>query len=188
MKDRKLAGMRHLAALLAATFAGPAAGTLPAEIVGEPIRRVFDGKSDDLLSAGLGTEGLRGPAPGFADPANPAALELRRRAIWNNYRGLADLSEAGGFGRLSGPRDGERIAGVEYLAAVRKPGGTGITTVMLQIPAQFDPARPCLVAVASSGSRGIYGALPTAGEWGPAQGLRRRAHGQGHGYWFPRSR
>lgn len=166
MKDRKLAGTRHLAALLAATFAGPAAGTLPAEIVGEPIRRVFDGKSDDLLSAGLGTEGLRGPAPGFADPANPAALELRRRAIWNNYRGLADLSEAGGFGRLSGPRGDERIAGVEYLAAVRKPGGTGITTVMLQIPAQFDPARPCLVAVASSGSRGIYGALPTAGEWG----------------------
>ena len=115
-------------------------------------------------------EGLRGPAPGFADPAKPTALELRRRAIWNNYRGLADISAAGGFGRLSGPRDGERIAGVEYLVAVRKPGGAGITTVMLQIPSNFDPTRPCLVAAASSGSRGIYGALPTAGEWGLRKG------------------
>ncbi|HEY5559950.1 MAG TPA: 3-hydroxybutyrate oligomer hydrolase family protein [Steroidobacteraceae bacterium] len=143
---------------------------LPAEIAGVPIRRVFDGKDDDLLSAGLGAEGLRGPVPGFADPLAPTALELRRRAVWTNYRGLADLSEAGGFGRLSGPRAGERIAGIEYLAAVRKPDGGGITTVMLQIPAQFDPAKPCLVAVASSGSRGVYGALPTAGEWGLRKG------------------
>jgi hydroxybutyrate-dimer hydrolase len=170
MKCRRLAGAKPMAALLAAAVAGPAAGALPAEIVGEPIRRVFDGRSDDLLSAGLGAEGLRGPAPGFADPANPTALELRRRAIWNNYRGLADISAAGGFGRLSGPRDGERIAGVEYLVAVRKPGGAGITTVMLQIPATFDAANPCLVAAASSGSRGVYGALPTAGEWGLRKG------------------
>jgi hydroxybutyrate-dimer hydrolase len=144
--------------------------SLPAEIVGEPIRRVFDGKDDDLLSGGLGTEGLRGPPPGFADPLRPTALELRHRAIWTNYRGLADLTDAGGFGRLSGPRAGELIAGVEYLAAVRKPSGTGITTAMLQIPSGFDAAKPCLVAVASSGSRGIYGALPTAGEWGLRKG------------------
>ena len=143
---------------------------LAAEIIGEPIRRAFDGQSDDLLSAGLGAEGLRGPPPGFADPRIPTAVELRRRAVWANYRGLADLTDAGGFGRLSGPRPGERIAGVEYLAAVRKPQGDGITTVMLQIPSGFDPAKPCLVAVASSGSRGIYGALPTAGEWGLRKG------------------
>jgi len=121
-----------------------AKGPLPAEIVGEPIRRVFDGRSDDLLSAGLGAEGLRGPAPDFADRLAPTALELRRRAIWTNYLGLADLSEAGGFGRHSGPREGERIAGVEYLVAVRKPGGAG--------------------------SRGVYGALPTAAEWGLRKG------------------
>ncbi|MGH6961749.1 MAG: 3-hydroxybutyrate oligomer hydrolase family protein, partial [Dongiaceae bacterium] len=158
-------------ALLAQGLGGVALGlAVPAEIVGEPIRRVFDGRSDDLLSAGLAAEGLRGPAPGFADPLAPTAVELRRRAIWTNYRGLADLTEAGGFGRLSGPRAGERIAGVEYLAAVRKPSGDGITTAMLQIPAHFDPLKPCLVAVASSGSRGIYGALPTAGEWGLRKG------------------
>ncbi|HEX9707891.1 MAG TPA: 3-hydroxybutyrate oligomer hydrolase family protein [Steroidobacteraceae bacterium] len=162
-----------LAVLLVVCAPGPQAHAkegLPAQIAGEPIRRSFDGQTDDLLSAGLGAEGLRGPPPGFANPLAPTALELRRRAIWTNYRGLADLTDGGGFGRLSGPRAGERIAGVEYLAAVRKPGGAGATTVMLQIPAHFDPARPCLVAVASSGSRGIYGALPTAGEWGLRKG------------------
>lgn len=153
-----------------AAAAAQAADPVPARIVGEPIRREFDGRGDDLLSAGLGAEGLRGPVPGFALPAAPTALELRRRAIWANYRALTDQSDAGGFGRLSGPRPGERIAGIEYLAAVQKPGGDGITTVMLQIPAAFDPARPCLVAVASSGSRGVYGALPTAGEWGLRKG------------------
>lgn len=170
MKIGNLAGTGLVAALLTAGLAGRSAGALPAEIAGKPLRRVLDGRSDDLLSAGLGAEGLRGPAPGFSDPARPTALELRRRVIWHHYRALADLSPAGGFGRWSGPRDGERIAGVEYLAAVRKPGGTGTTTVLLQIPAGFDAARPCLVAVASSGSRGVYGALPTAGEWGLRKG------------------
>ncbi|MGH8198637.1 MAG: 3-hydroxybutyrate oligomer hydrolase family protein [Steroidobacteraceae bacterium] len=173
--DRKLrrasaGGLASLAIACGAPAPAHAKDPLPAEIVGEPIRRVFDGRSDDLLSAGLGAPGLRGPAPGFADPLAPSALELRRRAIWTNYRGLADLSEAGGFGRLAGPREGERIAGVEYLAAVRKTGGDGITTVMLQIPSHFDPAKPCLIAVASSGSRGVYGALPTAAEWGLRKG------------------
>jgi hydroxybutyrate-dimer hydrolase len=163
-------GLTILALACAAAATAHGSDWLPAQIVGEPIRRVFDGQDDDLLSAGLGPEGLRGPAPGFADPLAPTALELRRRAIWTNYRGLTDLSDAGGFGRLSGPRPGERIAGVEYLAAVRKPDGGGITTVMLQIPARFDAAKPCLVAVASSGSRGVYGALPTAGEWGLRKG------------------
>jgi hydroxybutyrate-dimer hydrolase len=158
------------AAMLLAAAAAAGAAPLPAEIAGEPIRREFDGRSDDLLSAGLGPEGLRGPAPAFADPLAPTALELRRHAIWSNYRALADETEAGGFGRLSGPRPGERIRGIEYLAAVRKPSGAGITTAMLQIPAAFDPAKPCLVAVAASGSRGIYGALPTAGEWGLRRG------------------
>ncbi|MEX2149576.1 MAG: 3-hydroxybutyrate oligomer hydrolase family protein [Steroidobacteraceae bacterium] len=159
-----------LAGSFGATLQADAKDSLPAENIGEPIRRVFDGKHDDLLSGGLGTEGLRGPPPGFADPLRPTALELRRRAIWTNYRSLADLTDAGGFGRLSGPRAGELIAGIEYLAAVRKPAGAGSTTVMLQIPSGFDAAKPCLVAVASSGSRGIYGALPTAGEWGLRKG------------------
>ncbi len=153
--------------------------------VGEPIRRAFDGEHDDLLSAGLGPEGLRGAEPGFADELAPTALELRRRAIWSNFRGLADQTEAGGFGRLSGPRRGELIAGIEYLAAIRTPDGAGITTVMLQIPSGFDPSRPCLVVAASSGSRGVYGALPTAGEWGLRHGCAvvHTDKGTGTGFW-----
>ncbi|MGE0031473.1 MAG: 3-hydroxybutyrate oligomer hydrolase family protein [Steroidobacteraceae bacterium] len=176
-----------VAAAIACGTAGPvlAQERLPAEIIGEPIRRVFDGITDDLLSAGLGAEGLRGPAPGFADEQSPTALELRRRAIWANYRALADQTEAGGFGRLSGPRPGELIAGIEYLAAIRTPDGAGSTTVMLQIPAAFDASRPCLVVAASSGSRGIYGALPTAGEWGLRHGcaVAHSDKGTGTGFW-----
>lgn len=175
-----------------ARVAGPAEGggatgmeQVTAEIAGEPIRHELDGIGDDLLTAGLGAEGLRGNPPGFADPLRPTARELRRRAIHAAYRGLVDVTEAGGFGRLFGPTAGERIAGVEYLVAIRTPDGRGTTTAMLQIPRDFDVRDPCLVAVSSSGSRGIYGALPTAGEWG----LKRRCavvhtdKGTGIGVW-----
>ncbi|HXQ64086.1 MAG TPA: 3-hydroxybutyrate oligomer hydrolase family protein [Steroidobacteraceae bacterium] len=158
---------------------------ITAEIVGDPIRHELDGSSDDLLTAGLGVDGLRGAPPEFADPERPTPRELRRRAIHAAYRGLVDTSEAGGFGRLYGPRDERRIAGVEYLVAVRTPDGLGTTSVLLQLPRDFDRANPCLVAVAAAGSRGVYGALPNAGEWG----LRRGAavvhtdKGAGIGVW-----
>ena len=156
-----------------------------AELLGSPLRYELDGRSDDLLTGGLGLEGLRGPPPPFANPVRPTPAELRRRAIHSAYRGLVDTSDAGGFGRLFGPVGDVRVAGVEYLLAIRTPGGAGSTTVLLQLPGDFDLKNPCLVAVASSGSRGIYGALPTAGEWG----LRHRCavvhtdKGTGVGVW-----
>jgi hydroxybutyrate-dimer hydrolase len=158
---------------------------LRADIVGEPIRYAVDGTSDDLLTAGLGGDGLRGPPPAFADAERPTRQELRRRAVYSAYRGLVDVTVAGGFGRLFGPADGRGIAGVEYLAAVRAPDGAGVTSVLLQIPADFDPADPCLLAVASSGSRGIYGALPTAAEWGLRRGYAvvHTDKGTGVGTW-----
>jgi hydroxybutyrate-dimer hydrolase len=177
----------ELAAMVAAAIAAAGLGgegSLPAEVVGEPIRRVYDGRSDDLLTAGLGLAGLRGDPPGFADPLAPTAAELRRRAIYTAWRGLADTTDAGGFGRLFGPRGDARIAGVEVLAAVRTPDGIGTTTVMLQLPAQFDVARPCLVVVSSSGSRGIYGALPTAAEWGLLHGCAVAHTDKGTGVGF----
>jgi hydroxybutyrate-dimer hydrolase len=140
------------------------------ELIGEPLREVYDGRSDDLLTAGLGGEGLRGAAPEFADPLQPRWRELRRRAIYFNTRALIDVREQGGYGVRYGARAGERIGGVEYLAALRGPAGRGSTTALLQIPQAFDPRQPCLVVVASSGSRGIFGALPTAGEWGLRRG------------------
>ena len=60
--------MTELAAMVAAAIAaaglGSEAPAVPVEIVGTPIRRELDGVSDDLLTAGLGAEGLRGaPSP-----------------------------------------------------------------------------------------------------------------------------
>lgn len=133
------------------TSGGGRAGTLDPRSV---TRTSYDGVSDDLMTAGLGLEGLRSAQPpAFADPARPSAAELRRRATWQNYRALIDLSPTGGAGREFGPRAGERIAGVELLGAVRSATGQVLHTVLLQLPAAFDPASPCLVAVASSGSR-----------------------------------
>src|SRR5688572_15747395 len=41
---------------------------------------------------------------------------------------------------------------------------------MVQIPSTWDHDRPCVVTATSSGSRGIYGAIGTAGEWGLKRG------------------
>src|SRR5690606_33997059 len=58
---------------------------------------------DDLLTAGLGLDGLRAMAPpAFADAARPTAAEARRRAIWSNWRGIADLAPGGGYGSVYG--------------------------------------------------------------------------------------
>src|ERR1700730_16023501 len=41
---------------------------------------------------------------------------------------------------------------------------------MVQIPSSFDRNNPCMVTATSSGSRGVYGAIGTAGEWGLKHG------------------
>jgi hydroxybutyrate-dimer hydrolase len=151
-----------------------------ARLVGEPLRRDCDGVRDDLLTAGLGAAGLRGPAPAFADPAAPTADELRRRAVHTAYRSLVDVSEAGGFGRYYG---GAAVAGIEWQFLLdTSPGTQG---VCLQIPAGFDPASPRVLLVASAGSRGAYGALPTAADWGLRHGYAviHSDKGAGTGVW-----
>ena len=174
-----------LACAIASCRSDAASRGIERELAAPPLRSEYDGRDDDLLTAGLGIEGLRASVPTFANPLAPTARELRRRAIWQNWRALIDVSADGGFGRDYGPRAGERIAGVEYLAAIRDPAGAGVTTAMLQIPRSFDLAKPCLVVVASSGSRGIYGALPTAAEWGLRHGcaVAHTDKGTGVGLW-----
>lgn len=135
----------------------------------------YDGVTDDLLTAGLGASGLQNPAPpAFDDALNPTPAELRRLAIYNNYRALVDTVPGGGYGVFFGPQvgaDGEGlIAGHEYLAYMTTPGSDVPVTVMAQVPDSFDPRRPCMVTAPSSGSRGIYGAIGTAGEWGLKKG------------------
>ena len=114
--------------------------------------------------------GLRSHVPpAFADPAHPTAAELRRRAIWSNWRGIADLAPGGGYGELYGsaaPGAGARIP----RAARTLPGANQPHRVLVQVPDDFDADKRCVVVTASSGSRGIYGAIAVAGAWGLPQG------------------
>jgi len=138
-------------------------------------RAAYHGKTDDLLTAGRGAAGIQGAAPAFADPLNPTRAELRRRAIYNNYLALVDVTSNGGYGTCYGPdvgldaaklpNDG-KVAGEEYLAFAGDGSGMENVSLMVQVPASFDPKNPCIVTGASSGSRGIYGAIGTSGDWG----------------------
>lgn len=125
--------------------------------------------NDDLLSAGLGADGLRAAtAPEFANPAQPSPGDLRRRAIWSNWRGIADLSADGGYGEAYGSL--APVPGREFHALRTVPGASQPHRVMVQIPDSFDHAARCVVVSASSGSRGIYGAIALAGAWGLPHG------------------
>ena len=148
--------------------------------VGTVTQNTYNGTDDDLLTGGLGKTGLQSAtAPTIADATNPTAAELRKLAIHTNYRAIVDATPAGGFGVLYGPNidangtvtTGEgKIAGTEYIAY--DDDGTGLqnVTMMVQVPASFDRNNPCIVAGPSSGSRGVYGAIATAGEWGLKKG------------------
>src|SRR5690606_26420618 len=119
----------------------------------------------DLLSGGLGLEGLRhARAPAFADPERPTAEELRVRALWTQWRGIADLTPGGGYGECYGAL--MPVAGTEFHALRTIQGATHPHRVMVQVPDRFDARARCLVVSASSGSRGIYGAIALAGAWG----------------------
>jgi hydroxybutyrate-dimer hydrolase len=152
----------------------------PDFVVGAVAMQSYDGSSDDLATGGLGKTGLAGTSPTAADPLNPTAAELRKIAIYNNYRALVDVnSPKGGYGTLFGPNvdvngvatGGEgKIAGTEYLAFADDGTGTQNVTLMVQIPTTFDKNNPCMVTGTSSGSRGVYGAIGTAGEWGLKHG------------------
>ena len=148
--------------------------SLPDFLVSDVRQFDYDGNTDDLLTAGLGPEGLANATPpAFVDALNPTPAELRRLAIYNNYRALVDTAPGGGYGSLFGPavdNASGRIPGQEFIALMQVPGATVPVTVMAQVPDSFDPDFPCIVTAPSSGSRGIYGAIGTAGEWGLKKG------------------
>jgi hydroxybutyrate-dimer hydrolase len=132
-------------------------------------RRSEHRTGDDLLTAGLGLDGLRAMSPpAFANADAPTAPELRRRAIWSNWRGIADLAPGGGYGDLYGSV--ANVPGREFSAYAKVPGATHPHRVLLQVPDAFDMRRRCVVVTASSGSRGIYGAIAVAGAWGLPKG------------------
>jgi hydroxybutyrate-dimer hydrolase len=136
--------------------------------------------TQDLLTGGIGKTGLgAAAAPAYADPARPTAAELRRNALYSNYRGILDPLPAGGYGTLYGPNvtaggqvtAGEGlIPGREYVAVLDDGSGRKQTVIAVQVPDSFSASNPCIVLGPSSGSRGVYGAIGTAGEWGLKKG------------------
>lgn len=153
--------------------------------------------TQDLLTGGIGRTGLgTAAAPAYADPANPSAAELRRNAIHSNYRAILDPSANGGYGRIYGPNIdnagndtlGEGLVpGREYIATLDDGSGRKRVVIAVQVPATFDPAAPCIVAGPSSGSRGVYGAVGSAGEWGLKRGcaVTLNDNGKGMGLYDP---
>ncbi|MGH8049497.1 MAG: 3-hydroxybutyrate oligomer hydrolase family protein [Arenimonas sp.] len=157
--------------VLTMLFALPISGAASASNHGDrlqlvsAVRETVHRDNDDLLTAGLGEKGLRNPLPPvFANPEKPESDESRRRAVWNNWRGIADLSPGGGFGEFYGSL--KAVPGREYQALAILPGARQPHRVMLQLPDSFDRKKACVVVTASSGSRGIYGAIALAGGWG----------------------
>jgi hydroxybutyrate-dimer hydrolase len=170
-----------LCLLVAACHTGSDVNELPSFVVANSLTTTpYDGTTDDLLTAGLGASGLlSNAAPAFANPSAPTGPELRRRAIYTNYRALVDVSLGGGYATLYGPNvdvngtptlSEGRIAGEEWLAYDDDGSGRVNATMMVQVPSTFDRDNPCIVTATSPGSRGVYGAIATAGEWGLKHG------------------
>ena len=164
--------LRLCACIAAIAFLSACAG-LPAASGKSPMfnqqRMTEHRDGDDLLTAGLGLAGLRAMLPpAFADAEHPTPAELRRRALWANWRGIADLAPGGGYAELYGSV--ASVPGREFSAFARVPGATQPHRVLLQLPDAFDAGKRCVVVTASSGSRGIYGAIAVAGAWGLPKG------------------
>lgn len=132
------------------------------------IRTTEHRAEDDLLSAGLGIEGLSSAAPKPSDPAEPTAAELRRLAIYKSWTGIQSFTPAGGLGGLLS--DLPSVPGREFHAFVSVGDAVHPSRMLVQLPDDFDAERPCLVVAPASGSRGVYGAIALVGPWALPEG------------------
>jgi len=165
--------MRHAAALTLPALLLAACGgsdsnpaeafkARPAFLLAEPSRIDYDGTNNGLLT---GKAGSLAALIGYQLPANPNAADLRTLAIQTSYTGLLDVTAAGGFGTYYGKVSVAANKGSEYVAVSDDGTGTKNVTLIVTVPSHFDAAKPCIVAVPSSGSRPVYGELGTIGEW-----------------------
>lgn len=134
----------------------------PDFLAAEPTRTDYDGVSNGLLT---GKAASLTALLGFKLPAAPSAADLRTLAIQTSYTGLLDVSPEGGFGTYYGKLSPAANKGSEYVAVSDDGSGTKNVTMVVSIPSNFDTAKPCIVAVPSSGSRPVYGEIGTIGEW-----------------------
>jgi hydroxybutyrate-dimer hydrolase len=153
----------------------------PSLLRGEPVHKAYDGLTTGYLHTGdaAGMAALIG----FTVPAGtaPSPSALRTLQIKGSYLGLADLSPGGGFGTYFGTIDLRANRGDEYTAVSDDGSGRRNVTIAIQIPSHFDPRRPCIISATSSGSRGVYGAAPTTGEWALNKGCAVAYNDKGTG-------
>jgi hypothetical protein len=69
------------------------------------LRTSLDGRTKSSVDGRPRQDRSRRPAPSIANASSPTAAELRRLAIWSNYRALVDMSTNGGYGRFWGPNN-----------------------------------------------------------------------------------
>ncbi|HZP67282.1 MAG TPA: 3-hydroxybutyrate oligomer hydrolase family protein, partial [Rudaea sp.] len=152
------------------------------DFLASPVRETAHRGDDDLLSAGLGLAGLRGAPVPFVNAEAPTPAELRRRAIQTSWKGIADLGPLGSYGDVYGGVPS--VPGREYQAFAKLPHALAPHRVLVQVPDAFDLRARCLVVTASSGSRGVYGAIALAGAWGLPHGcaVAYTDKGTGSGY------
>ncbi len=137
--------------------------------------KTYDGSTDDLVTAGLGQQGLMSTLPAAVDSVNPSATELRQIAIAQAYQASQDRRSNFGFGSLYGPAAPTRfvvpsthgkVAGKEYLAYADNGSGQQNVTMMVQIPSRFTLSEACIIAVPTPGFESVYAGIPNGGEWG----------------------
>jgi hydroxybutyrate-dimer hydrolase len=134
----------------------------PAFVLAEPVRTDYDGIGNGLLT---GKAASLAALIGYQLPANAGAAERRTQAIQTSYTGLLDVTAAGGFGSYYGKVSAAANKGSEYVAVSDDGSGRQNVTLVVSVPSHFDPAKACIVAVPSSGSRPVYGEIGTIGEW-----------------------
>ena len=135
----------------------------PSFLTAEPVRTDYDGAAAGLVT-GNATD-LPALIAYAAPAGDPTPATLRTLQIQASYFGLLDLSPGGGFGTYFGTLDARANRGSEYVAVADDGSGTQNVSIAIQVPSHFDPQRPCIVTSTSSGSRGVYGEVPTTGEW-----------------------
>lgn len=150
----------------------------PSFLASEPSRTDYDGVTEGLLT---GRAASLQALLAYTLPAQPTAADRRTLALQTSYVGLLDVTPTGGFGTYYGQVSMAANKGSEYVAVSDDGTGTENVSIVVGIPSHFDPSKPCIVAVPSSGSRPVYGEIGTIGEWAYNKGCAVAATDKGTG-------
>lgn len=127
----------------------------------------YDGETDDFVTAGIGFTPLARASikNSFINPQKPTLHELRKMRLTRYIDAKTGEGYHYGFRfkNLTPLFDG-KVAGLETLASINN----GEVALLLQIPLDFDQKNPCIVAIPSTDSDGLFNAkdLQIRGLWG----------------------